>query len=271
MTKDDLKLAISAVWYSADVVARCAMRVVGRRRKPRFVVLYYHGIDDGTQSGFARQMEALARRATVVRASHVGELPDNSSCVAITFDDAFHSVLVNAIPELLSRSLRSTIFVPVDFIGRSPAWESEGPGLDREQVMSAKELRSLPELVELGSHTLNHPHLTTLGEADLREEIVTSRVKLSALRDCPVTLLAFPYGDYDDRVVHVCREAGYERVFMIDPRPADPRGGDFVRGRVAVEPTAGRLEFYLKSRGAYAWMTYASALKVAVAGRRRSR
>ena len=269
MTKDDLKVAISAVWYSADVVARSLTRLAGRRPKPRFVVLYYHGVDDGARQGFARQMEALARNATVVQASHTGELTSKTWCVGITFDDAFRSVLDNAIPELLSRSLQSTIFVPVEFIGRTPAWASEGPGLDREQVMTAEELRSLPDLVELGSHTLKHPHLTTLDEAELREELVTSRVKLETVRDRPVRLLAFPYGDYDERVVRACREAGYERVFMIDPQPAHPGGGDFVRGRVAVEPTDGRLTFYLKARGAYAWMTYASALKAGVTGWRR--
>ena len=269
MTKDDLKVAISAAWYSADVVARSVMRVAGRRPKPRFIVLYYHGVDDGTQQGFARQMDALARHATVVRASHTDELPDKAWCVGITFDDAFRSVLENAIPELLSRSLHSTIFVPVEFIGRTPGWESEGPGLDREQVMTAEELRSLPDLVELGSHTLNHPHLSTLDDAQLRDELVTSRVRLETVRDRPVGLLAFPYGDYDERVVRACREAGYERVFMIDPKLADPSGGDFVRGRVAVEPTDGRLTFYLKARGAYAWMTYASALKDGVTGWRR--
>ena len=171
-------------------------------------------------------MEALARNATVVQASHTGELTSKTWCVGITFDDAFRSVLDNAIPELLSRSLQSTIFVPVEFIGRTPAWASEGPGLDREQVMTAEELRSLPDLVDLGSHTLKHPHLTTLDEAELREELVTSRVKLETVRDRPVRLLAFPYGDYDERVVRACREAGYERVFMIDPQPADPGGGD---------------------------------------------
>lgn len=269
MTKDDLKVAIGAVWHSADFVARLVTRLVGRRPKPRLVVLYYHGVDDGTQQEFARQMEALARHAAVVRASHTGELPDKTCCVAITFDDAFRSVLENALPELLSRSLQCTIFVPVEFIGRTPAWASEGPGLDREQVMTAEELRSLPDLVELGSHTLKHPHLTTLDEAGLREEIVTSRVKLETLLDRPVSLLAFPYGDYDERVVRVCREAGYERVFMIEPHLADPRGGDFVRGRVAVEPTDGRLTFYLKTHGAYNWMPYASALKAGVTGWRR--
>jgi hypothetical protein len=86
-----------------------------------------------------------------------------------------------------------------------------------------------------------------------------------------VTLLAFPYGEYDRRVVAACRQAGYERVFGIDPWPADAAGRDFVRGRVSVEPTDSPLMFYLKARGAYGWMIHASALKRRLARFRRSR
>ena len=73
-------------------------------------------------------MEALSRRTKVVRAAHMGELPDGGSCVAITFDDAFRSVRTNALPELLSRGFPATIFVPVDCVGKKPGWEPEGRG-----------------------------------------------------------------------------------------------------------------------------------------------
>jgi peptidoglycan/xylan/chitin deacetylase (PgdA/CDA1 family) len=204
-------------------------------------------------------MQTLSRSTTVVRAAHGGGLPDGSSCVAITFDDAFRSVGANAVPELLRRGFPATIFVPVDCLGKTPGWEMESDVED--QVMTCDELRSLPEIIELGSHGLSHPHLTRIDAARLREEVTTSREKLAQLVGSQVSLLAFPYGDYDDRVVGTCRQAGYERVFAIDPWPADPCGRDFVRGRVPVKPNDGRLIFYLKARGAYGWMTHASALK----------
>ena len=165
-------------------------------------------------------------------------------------------------PELVRRSFPCTVFVPVDVVGRSPEWGMESSAADAtEEVMTAEELASLPSLVELGSHTLTHPHLTQLGDAELREEVTASRLRLAELASAPVTLLAFPYGDHDDRVVGACREAGYDRVFAIEPRLADPLGRDFVRGRVMVDPADGLLVFFLKSRGAYRWMTQASAIK----------
>jgi peptidoglycan/xylan/chitin deacetylase (PgdA/CDA1 family) len=254
-----VKVAISVLWYSGTALSRGLMRLVGRSPSARFVVLYYHEVPKDARARFARQMDALMRGTTVVRAAHTGSLPDAGSYVAITFDDAFRSVRANAVPELLSRGFPATIFVPVDFLGQKPGWELRD-GVD-EEVMTCDELRSLPELIELGSHSLSHPHLTRIDRARLREEVDTSRHKLAELLGSDVSLLAFPYGEYDDRVVDTCSEAGYERVFGIDPWPADPAGGDFVRGRVPVSLNDSPLMFHLKARGAYGWMIHASALK----------
>jgi peptidoglycan/xylan/chitin deacetylase (PgdA/CDA1 family) len=260
-----VKAAISLLWYSGDKLSRALMKLAGRRPAARFVVLYYHEVPEAHRTRFARQMQALSRGTTVVRAAHAGPLPDEGSYVAITFDDAFQSVRRNAVPELLSRGFPATIFVPVDCLGKRPSWEMTG-GVD-DQVMTCDELRSLPELIELGSHSLSHPHLTRIDPARLREEITASRHKLAELLGSDVSLLAFPYGEYDARVVDTCSQAGYQRVFGIDPWPADPAGRDFVRGRVPVEPTDGPLMFHLKTRGAYGWMIHASALKRKLARR----
>lgn len=253
------KAAISVVWYCGDILARSVGRSVGRRVRPRFVVLYYHSVNAESRTSFARQMEALKRRFRVVSAGHRGRLDGVQDCVAVTFDDAFRSVREHALPEMVGRALPATIFVPVDFLGRAPAWEMEADGTG-EEVMSADELRSLPDLVELGSHTLTHPHLSRLGQVDLRHELTESRARLAELIGSEVEVLAFPYGDYDERTVIACREAGYQRVFSIEPRPVDLAGRDFIRGRVAVDPADRALVFHLKACGAYAWMSHASAL-----------
>ena len=264
-----MKIVISVLWYSGGALARGLMRLAGRTPRARFVVLYYHDVPEETRNRFARQMNALSRTATVVPAAHAGALPDGGSYVAITFDDAFRSVRANAVPELLSRGFPATIFVPVDCLGKTPSWEMEHTVDD--QVMTCDELRSLPELIELGSHGLSHPHLTRIDTPRLREEVTTSRQKLADLIGSQVSLLAFPYGDYDERVVGTCRQAGYERLFAIDPWPADPTGRDFVRGRVPVDPNDGPLFFRLKSLGGYGWMIHASAFKRKLARWRRFR
>ena len=76
-----------------------------------------------------------------------------------------------------------------------------------------------------------------------------------------IRLFSFPYGAENDRLVDLCREAGYERVFTILPRLAllDPQ--EYVTGRVVVDPTDWPLEFRLKLLGAYRWLPRAFAWK----------
>lgn len=61
----------------------------------------------------------------------------------------------------------------------------------------------------------------------------------------------------------MCRTAGYDLVYGIVPTTVYPREGEFIRGRVAVSPDDGDLEFFLKMSGCYWWMSLASTVKQA--------
>jgi hypothetical protein len=76
-----------------------------------------------------------------------------------------------------------------------------------------------------------------------------------------ITLFSFPYGEFNERLIQLCREAGYERVFTILPKPAFADPQEFVTGRIAVNPTDWKLEFRLKILGAYQWFPAVSAWK----------
>jgi peptidoglycan/xylan/chitin deacetylase (PgdA/CDA1 family) len=62
---------------------------------------------------------------------------------------------------------------------------------------------------ELDSHTLTHPNLTLLGNADLRHEVAGSRRKLQRLFGVPVRFFSYPSGAFDPRVIAAVRAAGY--------------------------------------------------------------
>jgi len=51
-------------------------------------------------------------------------------------------------------------------------------------------------LVEIGSHTFNHPDLRRLNVKDAIFEIQDSRAVLQRLSGQPVLTFAYPYGDY---------------------------------------------------------------------------
>jgi peptidoglycan/xylan/chitin deacetylase (PgdA/CDA1 family) len=225
------------------------------------IILYYHSVPKSKRGGFARQLDSLAG-AEIVAANWHGKAKSRRPLLAITFDDAFQSVIDNALPELAARGMPCTIFAPSAVLGDRPRWAMESDGDRTETVIDAETLRGLPsELITIGSHSVSHPRLSQIPIEAARSEIEDSKIALEALTGRAVREFAFPYGDYNDAVVEACRSAGYTHVYSITPGRVDPEGGAFVRGRVSVDPEDGALEFFLKSSGAYAWMPTASALK----------
>lgn len=259
--KRQIKIVISLVVYVLAWPIVALANVVGLGVGQRLIILYYHDIPAASRARFARQMDKLTQRATVVRADWRGS-PIKGRVCAVTFDDAFVSVLDNALPELAKRHLPCTIFVPVGSLGREPGWTRETNCAAGEIVADQDLIRSLPSsLVTLGAHTLSHPFLSRLPREAARAEIEQSRTMLSAMSGQEVRMMSFPYGDYDQEVVAMCKTAGYDLVYGIVPKSVDPHDDEFVRGRVAVSPDDGDLEFFLKVSGGYWWMSLASTLK----------
>jgi peptidoglycan/xylan/chitin deacetylase (PgdA/CDA1 family) len=132
--------------------------------------------------------------AELLAGARAGKLPPRA--VALTFDDAYRSILVNAFPPLAERGLPFTVFVatgPVDGgFGSYLAWD---------------ELRQLADsgLATFGGHSVSHAHLEAhrSGEDDagwrsrVRGEILDSLARLRAeLGDAVIDAHAHPYGEY---------------------------------------------------------------------------
>jgi peptidoglycan/xylan/chitin deacetylase (PgdA/CDA1 family) len=74
-----------------------------------------------------------------------------------------------------------------------------------------KSLRHNP-FVELGAHTMRHPHVSTLSETDALFEIKGSRTRLEAKLGVEIRHFAFPFGraaDCGPRDFALAREAGF--------------------------------------------------------------
>jgi peptidoglycan/xylan/chitin deacetylase (PgdA/CDA1 family) len=128
--------------------------------------------------------------------------------------------------------------------------------------MLSEQLRKLPsEMVEIGSHTMTHRVLPKLDRDVIRKEAEVSRSKLEEMLGQSVSLLSFPYGAFDERVLGVCREVGYKRVFSALPLFAFSKPGEFLTGRTGVYVSDWPIEFRLKLRGAYRWLPLMFRLK----------
>jgi peptidoglycan/xylan/chitin deacetylase (PgdA/CDA1 family) len=158
--------------------------------------------------------------------SEMASAPQRQRTVVITFDDAYLSVQLLALPLLKAFGFPGTVFAPTEFIanGGVAGWPEmdyhRRDGAPEEfDLMSWEDLRALQaEGWEVGSHTRTHPHLTELDDETLSQELVESK------RDCEQQLgrtcrtLAYPFGETDTRVMAATEAAGYRAAVGLPSR-----------------------------------------------------
>jgi peptidoglycan/xylan/chitin deacetylase (PgdA/CDA1 family) len=239
------------------------VRRLSRMKTPgTCIILYYHSIPYECREAFARQLEILSEIGQPLNPAFPPNLTPGGRYAAVTFDDAFEDAVENAVPELVQRKIPAIFFVTTGFLGQAATWWPPDRSERNSRIASTEQLRRLPpDLIEVGAHSVTHPRLSELDESDARREIVECRRSLKAILGREVNTFSFPYGDFNEQLVRLCREAGYQRVFTSESKGAFGSSAEFVVGRVAAEPTDWTIEFRVKLLGGYLWRPWASAMK----------
>jgi peptidoglycan/xylan/chitin deacetylase (PgdA/CDA1 family) len=239
------------------------------------LVLCYHAVSEEFPASLSVSPDTLRDQlGMLVRGGYRGATfsssisqPREGKTLAVTFDDAYRSVIRLALPILAEYGLPGTVFAPTAYIGaeRPMRW----PGIDRWHG-TAHEAELIPcswpelELLvdagwEVGSHTRTHPRLPDLTDGDLATELRESRRECEQRLAAPCRSIAYPYGAVDQRVADAVADAGYSFAaelpgsFRTPSAPLRwPRVGVFHRDR--------RWRFLLKTtrftralRGTAAW------------------
>jgi peptidoglycan/xylan/chitin deacetylase (PgdA/CDA1 family) len=200
---------------------------------PDVLVLCYHAVSERfpaalsvTPEAFERQLHLLARAGYRGATFEDAVKAPSGRTVAITFDDAYRSVLTLGKPLLDAAGFTATVYAPTAYLD-SPEWPLKWDGIEQwhggehEQELVPMSWDQLGELAEagweIGSHTRTHPHLTQVDDDALREELVRSREEVEGhLGRCAT--LAYPYGDHDERVVAAAGAAGYAAAGTLPAR-----------------------------------------------------
>lgn len=225
------------------------------RGPDRCVVLYYHGVTKRQLPGFERQMRWLASNTSIIPLQTLERGDWSGQRICLTFDDALDSVRQHALPVLRELNLPATIFAVAGNLGREPSWAIADKHPDRNEILStAEQLKDYPsDLIEIGSHTMTHPDLTTLTGDSLRDELAESKRALETLLGREVRSLSVPFGAYNQESLRAAREVGYKTVVTCDPEIALRDAPQFRVGRFKVTPDDWDIEFRWKAAGAHQW------------------
>jgi len=175
--------------------------------------------------------------------------------VAITFDDGYEDFLHNAFPLLRKYGVSATVFVPTAFVGSRGGLVGSRSHLDWKQIVELS-----GQGVDFGSHSHTHREMDRLTEAQIREELVTSRAMLEEHLGQPVRRFCCPFAfpDHDRRKVGILRkllaQTGYTIGVTTRIGLCGNRSDPLVLPRVPVNEFDDPSLFCAKLAGAYDWL-----------------
>jgi peptidoglycan/xylan/chitin deacetylase (PgdA/CDA1 family) len=198
-------------------------------------ILCYHNLNPTkpgsmnlTPKKFEEQMEWLKDNGfTVIPLAEAVEflqgkrssLPEKS--VVITADDGWESVYKYMYPIVKEYNIPVTLFI-------YPQTISEG-----KNAMTWDQLKELQQtgLFDIQGHTYDHPnfkqtkkHISSEKfEKYVNSQLVKSKKILEEKMGAKITLLAWPFGIYNDYLEQQAQDAGYDMAFSIDAKPANKR------------------------------------------------
>lgn len=166
-------------------------------------ILIYHSIDEFTGQGskelyvtpknFENQMIYLRDHGfTLLTFDRWQDIDKVNKPIFITFDDGYKNNLnAFAIFQKLKNERfkpTGTIFIISEFI-------------DRPNRLSKSDLKMMADsgIISIQSHTATHPDLTKI--KDYEYELKESKDKIQKITGKPVNALAYPYGNFSDKVV----------------------------------------------------------------------
>jgi peptidoglycan/xylan/chitin deacetylase (PgdA/CDA1 family) len=126
--------------------------------------------------------------------------------------------------ELLEPDRRTELTLELD------RWTS---GLTRDEGLDASAIRALAGAHEVGFHTRRHDTLTALSEERLADALATGNEELAQAAGRPITSIAYPHGQADERVALAAARAGYTIGFRGSNRALSARDDALLLPRLA--------------------------------------
>ena len=117
--------------------------------------------------------------------------------VSLTFDDSDEDQYTNALPALESHGMHGTFYAITGYVGVNSGY------------LTVPQLQTMYNAGnEIGGHTVLHPNLTQVSNAEATREICDSRDTLLGW-GFPVTDFAYPYSAYNSTTETILKQCGY--------------------------------------------------------------
>lgn len=200
-------------------------------------ILMYHSVGPGTDPLGVSQAELDSHLGYLASAGYQtvtlhdviedqagrGHLPANP--IVLTFDDGTLDAYATALPLLQKRAQRATFFIVAGFVAADPQHRRvEVSRYGLRSFMIWPEVKGMRDAgMEIGSHSVHHPRLTTLPRAEMHDEVFLSKKMLEQGLGQPVEFFAYPYTALAKNTRDAVGAAGYRGAVSGLQGSLDPR------------------------------------------------
>lgn len=138
----------------------------------------------------------------IIKPSQINEFYTDTSgqrFVILSFDDGYESFFTQTYPILKKHQVPAVNYLIAGFTGNL-------------NHMKAGQIQTLvsDDLVEIGSHTINHPNLTSLTPDQAKYQIQESKNYFEKNFNVKVSSFCYPYGFYNESLFPFLDESGYK-------------------------------------------------------------
>jgi peptidoglycan/xylan/chitin deacetylase (PgdA/CDA1 family) len=256
-TRRILKQLIGGVCAAVVIFIFFCIAVLHNKYVPP--VLMYHSVNPTPAAGrmltvsvetFRRQMHFLkAHRYNVIPLEELAALVKEKKKIpprtlALTFDDGYVDNYTYAFPILKQYALPATLFIIVNEVGRAQN--------DRLNWGQIKEMQS-SGLVTIGSHTMGpEPLINLKSEADVKNEIFSSKKALEYALGRDVRAFSYPEGKFNGKIRQLVIDAGYTLAVATSPGKQFPGDDVYLLKRLRISENAKNLfVFWFETSGYY--------------------
>jgi len=135
-----------------------------------------------------------------------GTIHYSTKSAVLSFDDGYEDFYTDVFPLLKKYHMRATAYVIFDYIGR--------PGF-----LTEKEIQELidSDLVEIGSHTLDHTYLKLAPKEYADRQIIESKKNFEDIFNIKIKTFAYPFGAFNADNIKTVENAGYACAVSVIP------------------------------------------------------
>jgi len=118
--------------------------------------------------------------------------------VVFTFDDGYETFYLQTYPIIKKYKIKVTNYIIADVIGKT-------------NYMNKNQIEKIyaDGFLEIGSHSLTHPNLTSLSRTEVIRQVADSKKKLENIFGTKVNSFCYPYGFFNSDVASLVKDAGY--------------------------------------------------------------